>query len=296
MAVPDYQTIMLPLLEFYKDEKEHHIRDAIEHISNIFKLSQEEREELLPSGQQKIIDNRVGWARTYMKKAGLLETTKRGYAKITNRGINVLKQNPNRIDDKFLSKYPEFIEFQTIKKTEDTSQKGTGEQTPFELIETGYNIINADLSQEILQKLREKHYSLLEIVVLQLLTNMGYGEGKVTGKSGDGGVDGFIDQDKLGLDKIYFQAKRYDEGNSVSASQLRDFVGALELQGVKKGVFITTSKFPKNAEDIVSRATKSITLIDGVKLAKLMIEYNIGVSTEKEYKIKRIDTDFFEMV
>jgi len=301
MGIPDYQTIMLPLLEFYKDKKDHHIREAIEHISDVFSLSEEERKKLLPSGQQPYIDNRVGWSRTHLKKAGLLESKQRGYANITQRGLDVLKSNPDKIDNNFLEQFPDFVEFwkgskerAVIKKKFIRGEK-IEDQTPDELMLEGYNIINESLAQELLYKLREEHFSVLENIVLKLLINMGYGEGKVTGKSGDGGVDGFIDQDKLGLDKIYFQAKRYDENNSVTSSQLRDFIGALELKGVTKGVFITTSKFPTNAEDVVSRTTKSIILIDGIKLAKLMIEYDIGVTTEKEYKIKRIDTDFFEM-
>jgi len=301
MAIPDYQTIMLPLLKFYQDKKEHHIREAIQYISDLFNLTESERSELLPSGQMPIIDNRVGWARTYMKKAGLLESPRRGYAKITERGINVLEKNPEKINEKYLEQFPGFIEFQTIKKKQSSekigskdSEKLIGEQTPVELIEKGHNLIVADLSQDLLNKLRSEHFSVLEKVVLHLLTKMDYGKGKVTGRSGDGGVDGFIDQDKLGLDKIYFQAKRFDENNPVSASMLRDFIGSLELKGVKKGVFITTSKFPKDAEDLIKKTSKNIILIDGDKLSKLMIEYDIGVATERIYPIKRIDTDFFE--
>jgi len=231
----------------------------------------------------------------------LLDSPRRGYAKITERGIAVLNKNPEKINEKYLEQFPGFIEFQTIKKERSDDQgdikeleKSVGEQTPVELMERGYNYIVADLSQELLNKLRNEHFSVLEKIVLHLLTNMGYGEGKVTGRSGDGGVDGFIDQDKLGLDKIFFQAKRFDEGNPVSASMLRDFIGSLELKGVKKGVFITTSRFPKDAEELIKKTSKSVILIDGDKLAKLMIEYDIGVATERVYPIKRIDTDFFE--
>ena len=210
MAIPDYQTIMLPLLKYFKDKKEHHIRDAYEHIADLYNLSKEEIEELLPSGKQTIIYNRVGWARTYMKKAGLLQSTKRGYAKITDKGLQVLEQNPEKINDKFLEQFPEFIEFQTIKKEQSEfkeldkwQKKDIEEMTPDELLEKGHNLINANLSQDLINKLRAEHFSVLEKVVLQLLVNMGYGEGEVTGQSGDGGVDGFINEDKLGLDKIY---------------------------------------------------------------------------------------------
>ena len=301
MAIPDYQTIMLPLLKFFQDKKEHHIRETINHISDLFHLTDEERRELLPSGFEPIIDNRVGWARTYMKKAGLLESPRRGYVKITDQGFEVLTKNPEKINDKFLEQFPGFIEFQTVKKKPSSDKQGTkeldkpiGGETPVELIEKGRNLLNADLSQELLTKLRKEHFSVLEKVVLRLLENMDYGKGNVTGRTGDGGVDGFISEDKLGLDKIYFQAKRFDENNPVSASMLRDFIGSLELKGVKKGVFFTTSKFPKDSIDLIKKTSKSIILIDGNKLAELMIEYNVGVTTEKEYKIKAMDTDFFE--
>jgi restriction system protein len=301
MEIPDYQTIMLPLLKYFDDKKEHHIREATEHIADLYNLSKEEREELLPSGKQTIIYNRVGWAITYMKKAGLLQSTKRGYAKITDRGLKILKQNPEKINDKFLGQFPEFIEFQTIKKEQSKfeevdkwQKKDVEEMTPDELLEKGHNLINANLSQDLINKLREEHFSVLERVVLQLLVNMGYGEGEVTGQSGDGGVDGFINEDKLGLDKIYFQAKRFNENSPVTSSMLRDFIGALELKGVKKGVFITTSRFPKDASELITKTSKSVILIDGNRLAKLMVDYDIGVTTEKTYKIKRIDTDFFD--
>jgi restriction system protein len=301
MAIPDFQTIMLPLLKFFQDKQEHLMRDAVNYIANLFNLTDIERNELLPSGQESVINNRVHWSRTYLKKAGLLESPRRGYAKITDRGIKELEKNLVTIDKKYLEQFPEFIEFQTIKKKQNNEiigvkepEKPTGEQTPDELIEKGYNLIVSVLSQELLNKLRSEHFSVLEKVVLRLLTNMDYGEGKVTGRTGDGGVDGFIDQDKLGLDKIYFQAKRFDENNPVSASMLRDFIGSLDLKGVKKGVFITTSKFPKDAEELIKKTSKSIILIDGDKLAKLMIEYDIGVATERKYLIKSIDNDFFE--
>jgi restriction system protein len=286
MPIPDYQTIMLPLLKFYSDKKEHSIREAIEHIAKEFKLSDDERNELLPSGRQRVIDNRVGWARTYMMKAGLIEYTRRGHAIITDRGINVIDSKPKEINIGILNKFPEFKSFRAIKKEEASASEDEeiGDETPDELITKGFNLINANVAQQLLEKLREEHFSVLEKVVLELLSNMGYGEGKVTGRSGDGGLDGFVDQDKLGLDKVYFQAKRYNENNHVSASQLRDFIGAIDTAGVNKGVFITTSKFPKNAEEIIAKSSKNIILIDGYKLTTVMIEYDVGVSIEKIYR------------
>lgn len=300
-TIPDYQSIMLPLLKFIGDKNEHSIREAIEHISSYFRLNDEERFELLPSGQQPIIDNRVGWARTYMKKAGLLDRPRRGYLKITGRGLEVLGKNLEKIDVKYLEQYPEFIEFKTIRREQSSDKTGAitedeggiETQTPDELIEKGSDLINADLAQELLYRLRNSSPSFFEIVVGMLLSNMGYGECKVTGRSGDGGVDGVVNQDKLGLDKIFFQAKRFDENNPVTASMIRDFIGTLDLHGVNKGVFMTTSRFSVDAESIVARSHKSMVLISGCRLAQLMIEYDLGVNTEKIYKIKKVDTDFF---
>jgi len=298
ITIPDYQTIMLPFLKFLSDKKEHKVREIINHISDKFNLTDEERKELLPSGQQPIIDNRVGWARTYIKKAGLIEAPKKGYVKISDRGIEVLQQNPDKIDIKFLNQFPEFVAFRTQKgKTVKNTKKGDSgidEKTPTELMEIGNKKINDSLAQDLLEKLRnEIDPYFFEEVVGKLLTAMGYGKSKVTKRSNDGGVDGFVNQDKLGLDKIIFQAKKYDENNTVTATQVRDFVGTLDIHGVNKGIFITTSKFPQKTDQIIGKTTKTIILIQGTELAELMIEYDVGVTTEKTYKIKKIDEDFF---
>jgi len=234
MAIPDYQTLMLPLLKSISDGQEHKTRDIFNSLSNEFGLTEEEKKELLPSGLQPIINNRVGWARTYMLKAGLLSAPKRGYIRITEKGLEVLEQNPVRIDVKFLEQFPEFIEFRTIKKetsTETTKDEDEIEDiTPDELMEKGYNSINASLAQELLEKLRSVDPYFFEEVVGELLTAMGYGKFKSTPVSGDEGVDGIVYQDKLGLDKIFFQAKRYGEENSVTARDVRDFVGKILLE------------------------------------------------------------------
>src|SRR3989344_8449855 len=286
---------MLPLLKCLNDGQERNVRDVIESLNSEFKLTEQEKQELLPSGQQPIFDNRVGWARTYLLKAGLIESPRRGFVRITHKGTEVLGKKPAKINVKFLEQFPEFIEFRAIKKEQGEGKnkslaeinKEVENITPDELMENGFNSIQANLGQELLAKLRTNPPSFFEKVVLKLLTNMGYGEGKVTGQTGDGGVDGFISQDKLGLDKIFFQAKRFGEDTPVSVSMLRDFVGTLEVNGVSKGVFMTTSRFPKDAENIISRSHKSIVLIDGPKLVKLMIEFNIGVSTANSYQIKK---------
>ena len=298
MAVPDYQTLMLPLLKILSNGEEFKTRDLVEKLSFEFKLSEEDKLKLLPSGKQPIMDNRVGWAKTYLLKAGLLISEKRGCINISENGLKVLKQNPEKINVKYLEQFPEFIEFRTIKKETssesiETSKDEISDATPTELIEEGFNSINASLAQDLLQNLRNMDPYKFEEVVAELLSAMGYGISQVTKKSNDGGIDGFVNQDKLGLDKILFQTKRYNEDNSVTAREVRDFVGTLDLNGVDKGIFITTSKFPKNTNEILKRTPKNIILINGTKLAKLMIEYDVGVSTQKIFKIKQIDTDFF---
>lgn len=302
MPIPDFQTIMLPLLKSLSDGKEHHLGEIIEKICAQFKLTDQERQALLPSGKQAVIDNRVGWARTYLFKAGLIESPKRGHHQITQRGAQLLEDDLQRIDIKFLERFPEFIEFRTIKKEQSEDawvdqikvNKKIEEVTPDELIEDGFNSIQASLGQELLSKIRASSPSFFEKTVKRLLESMGYGEGKITGQSGDGGIDGYIYQDKLGLDKILFQAKRFGEGTPVTPSMLRDFIGTLTTSDASKGVFITTSRFPKDAENIISRCPKPLKLIDAPKLIKLMIEFNIGASPSKVYEIKRIDSDFFD--
>lgn len=295
MPIPDYQTIMLPLLKSLVDGQEHRFRDVVEHISNEFNLSEDERKELLPSGKQVIITNRVGWARTYLLKAGLLKSQKRGYIKITDNGLEILKRKPERIDVKFLEQFPGFIEFRAIKRetSKDYPNAENEGATPDELMERGNNLINASLAQDLLDRLRQNDPSFFEEVVGVLLSSMGYGKCKITGGSGDRGVDGIVNQDKLGLDRIFFQAKRYDENNSVTARDVRDFVGTLDLHGVNKGIFITTSRFPRDTKEILGKTPKNIILIDGPELASLMIEHDVGVTTEKIYRAKKIDLDFF---
>ena len=298
MAIPDYETIMFPLLKAIQDGKEHRFRDVVQSISNEFNLAEDERNEEVTKSGQPLIANRTGWARLYLKKAGLIEDPRRGYMKITERGVSVLKEAPEKIDNEYLKQFPEFQEFRSIKKEEEPAKTEIDEKvekfTPDELIESGFREINTNLAQEILEKIRENPPRFFENLVLKLLSEMGYGEGKVTGKSGDGGIDGIITQDKLGLDTIFFQAKRYNEKNVVGASTLRDFIGSLDLKGGNKGVFITTSRFARDSEETIKGSHKSIVLIDGIKLAKLMIEFDVGVYTEKNYKKKKIDSDFFE--
>jgi len=298
--IPDYQTIMIPLLEFAGDKKERHIREAIDYLAEKFGLTAEERKMLLPSGQQPIFDNRVGWARTYLVKAGLLYSSKRGYFKITERGLEVLKNPPTKIDNKYLSRFPEFIEFKTKQKTQKEDEikllKKYDKSTPEDLIAIGYQKLRHELAIELLDKIMSCPPSFFEKLVVDLLVKMGYGgsreeAGKAVGKSGDEGIDGIIKEDKLGLDIVYIQAKRWT--NPVGRPEIQKFVGALHGQRARKGIFITASTFSQSAIDYVSKIDSKIILIDGEKLADLMIEYSVGVSTTASYEIKKIDLDYF---
>lgn len=299
MSIPDYQSIMLPLLKVLADEQEHSFRDSIENLAQFFKLSAEERKELLPSGQQPVFDNRVGWSRTYMKKAGLLETTRRGFFKITKRGIEALKQNPPEINVKFLEQYPEFMEFREIRKEKEKVPpeiEATEKQSPEDLMVYGYHKIRQELADELLGQIKSCSPEFFERMVVELIVKMGYGgsrkdAGKAIGKTGDEGIDGIIKEDKLGLDIIYIQAKRWE--NAVSRPEIQKFAGALQGHRAKKGIFITTSSFSKEALDFVSKIDSKIVLIDGEHLAQMMIDHDIGVSKIASYDIKKMDTDYF---
>ncbi|HUT96718.1 MAG TPA: restriction endonuclease [Dehalococcoidales bacterium] len=300
MAIPDYQTLMLPLLRLAGDNREHSIREAIDRLSNEFKLTDDEKKELLPSGKQEIFDNRVGWARTYLKKAGLIEITRWGYFRITERGIELLKKNVPKIDVRLLYRYPEFREFKSYKlesKEMGEVEKGEGGGTPKEELENAYQKITNELAKDLLQELKTVSPTQFEHIVIDLLVKMGYGgsykdAAKAIGGVGDGGVDGVISEDRLGLSTIYVQAKRWQNKN-VGHPEIRDFSGALDLKHAEKGVFITTSGFNKDACEGAGRSSKRIILIDGSQLAKLMIEYNVGVTSEDTLKVQRIDKDYF---
>lgn len=301
MAIPDYQSVMLPLLNITSDEKEHKIGDLVEQLSAHFKLSVDDRKELLPSGQTFVFGSRVGWARTYLKKAGLLDSQKRATVTITKRGLELLKQNPLKIDVKLLKQYPEFLEFQNAKKEiEDssaTSLDTASIQTPEEILESAYQNIRKSLAVELRKKIIEQPPAFFEKLVVELLVKMGYGgsikdAGKATRLTNDEGIDGIIKEDKLGLDFIYIQAKRWDT-QSVGRPDIQSFVGALDGQRATKGIFITTSRFADSAKEYVKTITKKVILVDGDQLAEFMIDYNLGVSTSTTYDLKKIDNDYF---
>jgi restriction system protein len=299
MAIPDFETILLPVLKLLKDGREFWVRDIYQQLADQFKLTEEEKEILLPSGQQQLFHNRIGWATTFLKKAQLLESTKRGYYKITDRGVSVLKENPLSLDTEYLKKFPEFIPFITgshKKEFKSNDIKKTIGPSPREQIENGYEIITESLANEIIITVKDGSPYFFEKLVVDLLLKMGYGgsrkeAGETIGKTGDGGIDGIIKEDKLGLDVIYVQAKKWE--GTVSRPEIQKFVGALEGKRARKGIFITTSNFSQEAINYVSNIGTKVILMDGEDLARYMIEYDVGVSTMSYYPIKQIDNDYF---
>ncbi len=302
MPIPDYQTLMLPLLRFAADGNDHTTREAVEILATEFQLTPVERNELLASGQQAIFNNRIGWANSYLKKAGLLESPRRGALRITTRGKQILGDNPTRIDVRYLERFPEFIEFRDASRNnrETTTTESVAiatEQTPEEALELAHQSLRLSLAQDILSRILSCSPAFFERLVVELLVKMGYGgsrrdAGERIGQSGDGGIDGIIKEDRLGLDTIFIQAKRWQ--GSVGRPEIQKFVGALQGQRAKKGVFITTSYYTAEAIDYASRIDTKVVLIDGQLLANLMMDFDVGVSVSASYIVKRIDSDYFE--
>jgi restriction system protein len=302
MTIPDYQTAMLPLLRFAADGKEHSLREAIERLADYFNLNEEERKKLLPSGAQATFDNRVSWARTYMTKAGLLESPRRGYFKITDEGVRALKTKPKVINVKFLEQYPDFLEFKSKSNAKSTRAEPdttgpTEERTPREVMEDAYATIRTQLASELLERIKNGSPQFFERLVVDLLVAMGYGgtrkdAGEAVGRSGDEGIDGIIKEDRLGLEVVYLQAKRWK--NTVQRPEIHRFVGALSGQNARKGVFITTSTFSKGALEFAEGLSIKVVLIDGEYLTNLMIDHGVGVASEASYEIKRVDSDYFD--
>jgi len=300
MAIPDYQSFMLPLLKITGDRQEHGLGEVIDTLALQFELTDADRQEILPSGRQGKFDNRVGWARTYLKKAGLIESTGRAKFRITDRGLEVLRTNPVGINNKFLRQFPEFLEFQSTSrqsnKHDDEEETEEPSQTPEEILESSYQGLRHDLALELLERVKNSPPRFFENLVVDLLVAMGYGgskadAGQAVGRSGDGGIDGIIKEDKLGLDVVYVQAKRWED--TVGRPVVQAFAGSLEGQRARKGVLITTSQFSQDARDYVTRIEKKIVLIDGEQLAQLMIDHNIGVTEVASYVVKKADLDYF---
>jgi len=306
VPIPASQTLMLPVLKLAADGEEHKFSHAVDALADQFALSQEERNELLPSGSQAVFNNRVGWARSYLKQAGLLGAPKRGFFVITPKGQELLAKNPPEINVTLLEQYPEFVEFRNRRKeksesdnesTDQTAPEQVTNETPEDALASAYKKLRTSLEAEILSAVKESSPSFFERVVVDLLVKMGYGgnrqdAGRAMGKSGDGGIDGIINEDRLGLDVIYIQAKRWE--GSVGRPEIQKFAGALQGQRARKGVFITTSNFTKEAKEYASLIESKIILIGGEQLAKLMAEHNVGVSTVGMYEVKKLDSDYFD--
>jgi restriction system protein len=304
MPIPDFQAVMLPLMEALADGGEKTMRDLTELLAERFQLTQQEREEVLPSGQQSIFSNRVAWAKSHLKYAGLLENPTRGRVRIADLGRKVLAEKLQSINVKFLKRYPAYCEFIVKSEPQEKAAVTSGRttlieehRTPLELIDASYQSLGRATTEELLTRLRACSPSFFESVVVRLLMAMGYGgvtgHGTVTGKSGDGGIDGVIKQDKLGLDVVCIQAKRWE--GAVGRPVVQGFVGSMDYIRARKGVIMTTAAFTKEALDFVDRIEgKKVVLIDGDRLAELMIEHGLGVTTTKTYELKEVSNDFFD--
>jgi restriction system protein len=305
MAVPDFQTLMLPVLQLAHDGSEHSVRQATDQLADHFQLTADERDELLPSGRQRRFSNRVAWAVGYLKQAGLLASPSRGHYRIAPAGLELLVAPPSRITIRFLSdRYPSFREFRSRAgkggpKTDGAgADEGGGDETPEELMESAARTLQAALERDVLERVKDASPAFFEQLVLRLLVAMGYGggleeRGEHLGRGGDEGVDGVIKEDMLGLERIYLQAKKYRD-QPVGRPGIQGFAGSLEGQRAQKGVFITTSHFTRDAEEYVGRIAKRIVLIDGRNLARLMIEHGVGVTSLKNYNVLGIDESFFD--
>lgn len=305
MPLPDYQSLMLPVL-VCSSTGEIRIGNVVEKLADDLGLTSEERNELLPSGRQAIFSNRVHWAKSYLSKAGLIEATRRGHFKITERGRTVLNSRPSHIDNKILMQFDEFRQFR--ERSSETAHLPSASspqiiedqrQTPDELMRAAWKQIETALAQDLLDRICAAPPDFFERLIVNLLLSMGYGgstsdAGRTLGRAGDDGVDGVIDQDALGLDRVYIQAKRYNSGNSIGSGAIRDFFGSLDRHKAAKGLFVTTSNFSSSAKDTAEYLSKRIVLIDGVQLAKLMIRHNVGCRIEDTLYIKKIDEEFFE--
>lgn len=308
MAIPTHEEAMLPVLRSLEDGQAHHRRALADAIADHFQLSDGEREVLLPSRKAPVFRSRTGWALTYLKQAGLVTSPRRGWYELNNRGRDVLRNKPPQLDNEFLLQFPEFQEFRTRSRPGDAGS-ADGEDShqdeaasipaipPDEALEKAYERLRATTEAELLDTVRTVSPSFFEQLVIDLLVRMGYGgsreeAARAVGRSGDGGIDGVIDEDRLGLDVIYVQAKRWE--SSVGRPEIQKFVGALQGQRAKKGIFITTSSFTREAEEYSQRIDTRLVLIDGTRLVSLMFEFNIGVSPRGSYVVKMIDGDYFE--
>jgi restriction system protein len=305
MSIPDYQSLMLPVL-VASSKGEVGIAAVVEELADQLGLSNEERTELLPSGKQTVFSNRVHWAKSYLSKALLVELTRRGHFRISPRGEAVLTSPPESIDNRFLN---QFEEFRSFRERASGAPEGvvpiaipqeSQKQTPDESMRMAHRQIESTLAQDLLERVRSAPPDFFERLIVNLLLSMGYGgsradkAGRTLGRSGDDGVDGVIDQDALGLDRVYIQAKRYAAGNNIGSGAIRDFFGSLDRHKATKGLFVTTSAFSSSAKETAEFLSKRIVLIDGDQLAALMVQQNIGCRIEDTLHIKKLDEEFFE--
>jgi restriction system protein len=298
MPIPDFQEIMRPLLSYLADGKAHTLSELYDRICKDFKMTDAEINKRTNSGRQTIIRNRVGWARTYLHKANLITIPNRGEAEITERGLQALKEEPARIDVKYLKRYPEFLEFIKPKQRDSSSSNETEaeESTPEEQLDTAHKAITDALIDDLLNSIKSAKPTFFEQLVVDLMLAMGYGgsrkdAGEATRATNDDGIDGTIKEDRLGLDTIYLQAKRWQ--NTVQRPEIDKFIGSLTRNRARKGVFITTSEFSPGAREAVQNLDMKVVLIDGLQLAELMIEHNLGVTRKEVYEVKQIDNDYF---
>ncbi|CAN1724744.1 restriction system protein [Hyphomicrobium sp. 1Nfss2.1] len=303
--IPDYQTLMLAVLRA-ASQGEVKISDVIPTLADEFMLSEAERAEMLPSGRITLFANRVHWAKTYLKQAGLISQTRRAHYQLSSRGRDALGANLSRIDNSYLSRFPEFLDFRNRSKADDSDvvvkpseHLSAEKETPDELMRSAHSQVLGELREELLDRLVGSSPAFFERTIIQLLASMGFGgsvegAGRAIGQSGDGGVDGVIDQDSLGLDRIYVQAKRYASENKVGAPAVRDFFGSLDRFKAAKGVFATTSDFTADAVDTAAMLSKRIVLVNGKRLGELLIRHNVGCRIQETLHIKKIDEDFFD--
>ena len=307
MPVPDFQSLMLPALKALAGHREVPISDVRQHVAVAERLTTEDLREMLPSGRQSLFMNRVSWAVMYLGRAGLTARVRRGVWRVTEDGTRLLDNPPSRIDMSYLRRYPAYVAWRTGQNAPPSSSgeavssslSDGSTDTPEEALEKTARQLRELLESEVLERVRQAAPEFLEKVVIDLLIAMGYGGGdarmgRVTGRSGDGGIDGMIKEDALGLDEVYVQAKKYADGNTVGDGALRNFAGAIDAAGTTKGVFVTTTSFTRAAKEYVARSPKRIVLIDGEELARLMIQHDVGVRMRVRYEIKRIDEDYFD--
>lgn len=299
MAIPDFQTLMRPLLQHFSDGSDHSNQETVSVLADEFHLSDEERSQLLPSGKQSVFTNRIAWAKSHLKQAGLIESPRWGVYRIPKRGLTFLRETKGPINIKVLSQFPEYQKFRSSKPAEadviEESASGN-EMTPEEHMEYGYKQIRQKLSIEILERIKKCPPDFFERLVVDLIVAMGYGgsrsdAGRAVGRAGDGGIDGIVKEDRLGLDIIYIQAKRWE--GTVGRPEIQKFAGALQGQKARKGIFITTSSFTKEAQDFASLIDTKVILIDGAQLAELLIDHEVGVTKGDVYEMRRIDLDYF---